>query len=123
MTSYELSISDSSSDVCSSDPPASDPMVSAHPSTSTNSSSLNGMEMIVGDSIIMPSAISVDATTRSMIRKGRKIMKPNWNEVFNSDVTKARSEESRVGKECVSTCRYRWWSYQQKKKQINNNRE
>src|SRR3546814_16817820 len=21
-----------------------------------------------------------------------------------------RAEESRVGKECVSTCRYRWWS-------------
>src|SRR3546814_4929222 len=24
----------------------------------------------------------------------------------------ARSEERRVGKECVSTCRYRWWPYQ-----------
>src|SRR3546814_15818601 len=22
-----------------------------------------------------------------------------------------RSEERRVGKECVSTCRYRWWRY------------
>src|SRR3546814_18826953 len=22
-----------------------------------------------------------------------------------------RSEEPRVGKECVSTCRYRWWTY------------
>src|SRR3546814_18156794 len=22
-----------------------------------------------------------------------------------------RSEERRVGKECVSTCRYRWWQY------------
>src|SRR3546814_10577479 len=27
-----------------------------------------------------------------------------------------RSEDSRVGKECVSTCRYRWSPYQQKKK-------
>src|SRR3546814_11633724 len=27
-----------------------------------------------------------------------------------------RSEESRVGKEYVSTCRSRWWSYHQKKK-------
>src|SRR3546814_14830377 len=25
--------------------------------------------------------------------------------------TKFRSEERRVGKECVSTCRYRWWRY------------
>src|SRR3546814_20037668 len=26
-----------------------------------------------------------------------------------------RSEERRVGKECVSTCRYRWWPYHKKK--------
>src|SRR3546814_14797372 len=29
----------------------------------------------------------------------------------------ARSEERRVGKECVSTCRSRWWPYHNKKKQ------
>src|SRR3546814_15204595 len=29
----------------------------------------------------------------------------------------ARSEELRVGKECVSTCRFRWWPYHSKKKQ------
>src|SRR3546814_15057713 len=28
----------------------------------------------------------------------------------------ARSEERRVGKECVSTCRSRWWRYHYKKK-------
>src|SRR3546814_12487027 len=27
-----------------------------------------------------------------------------------------RSEERRVGKECVSPCRCRWWPYDQKKK-------
>src|SRR3546814_14515847 len=26
-------------------------------------------------------------------------------------VAPIRSEERRVGKECVSTCRYRWWMY------------
>src|SRR3546814_17800759 len=26
-------------------------------------------------------------------------------------ITGLRSEERRVGKECVSTCRYRWWPY------------
>src|SRR3546814_14007129 len=31
----------------------------------------------------------------------------------------ARSEERRVGKECVSTCRSRWSPYTQKKKQYN----
>ena len=66
-------------------------MVSAQPSTSTNSSSLNGIETIVGDSIIMPSDIRVDETTRSMIRKGRKIRKPIWKAVLSSLVTKAGS--------------------------------
>src|SRR3546814_11763771 len=27
-------------------------------------------------------------------------------------LTASRSEERRVGKECVSTCRSRWWPYQ-----------
>src|SRR3546814_16572175 len=29
-----------------------------------------------------------------------------------------RSEESRVGKECVSTCRYRWSPYHENKNQV-----
>src|SRR3546814_14823444 len=29
-----------------------------------------------------------------------------------------RSEERRVGKECVSTCRSRWWPLHEKKKKI-----
>src|SRR3546814_16333877 len=32
-----------------------------------------------------------------------------------------RSEERRVGKECVSTCRSRWSPYHYKKKKTNNN--
>src|SRR3546814_13546634 len=32
-----------------------------------------------------------------------------------------RSEESRVGKECVSTCRSRWLPYPRKNKHINEN--
>src|SRR3546814_13168696 len=31
-----------------------------------------------------------------------------------------RSEERRVGKECVSTCRSRWWPSHSKKKENNN---
>src|SRR3546814_19227857 len=86
-----MRISDWSSDVCSSDLeiccvhrpspqvvkklPASEPMVSAQPSTSTNSSSLNGSETSVGDSILMPSDISTAAPTRSIPRTGRKVRK------------------------------------------------
>src|SRR3546814_8008592 len=67
------------------------PIVSAQPSTRTNSSSLNGSEMIVGDSIIMPRLISTVATTRSMTMKGRKMRKPIWNAVLSSLVTNAGS--------------------------------
>src|SRR3546814_13097935 len=35
----------------------------------------------------------------------------------------ARSEERRVGKECVSTCRSRWSPYHSKKKNINRDKE
>ena len=47
--------------------------------------------MVAGGTIIMPSAISTLATTRSMIRKGIKMVKPIWKAVFNSLVTKAGS--------------------------------
>src|SRR3546814_12886431 len=38
-------------------------------------------------------------------RRGQQVLRPT-----------ARSEERRVGKECVSTCRSRWWPYHEKKK-------
>src|SRR3546814_18030414 len=37
------------------------------------------------------------------------------------NVGKPRSEERRVGKECVGTCRSGWSSYHSKKKQTNTN--
>src|SRR3546814_19614576 len=33
------------------------------------------------------------------------------NAIFNGDARHVRSEERRVGKECVSTCRSRWAPY------------
>src|SRR5690606_18871760 len=52
------------------------PTVMAQPSTSTKIISLKGKKMISGDSISIPMAISTEATTRSMIRKGIKSIKP-----------------------------------------------
>src|SRR3546814_20458382 len=37
-----------------------------------------------------------------------------------ADAAAARSEERRVGKECVSTCRSRWSPYPYKKNTVNN---
>src|SRR3546814_19687704 len=34
-----------------------------------------------------------------------------WQSLKDSQSIRARSEERRVGKECVSTCRYRWSPY------------
>src|SRR3546814_16714864 len=58
------------------------------------------------------------------IRKGGKLVEANWEDAFgelasvarNAGNSVARSEERRVGKECVSTCRSRWWPYHKKKK-------
>jgi hypothetical protein len=47
-----------------------EPVTSPHPSTSTNNSNLNGMEIIMGDNIIMPMDIRTLATTKSMMMKG-----------------------------------------------------
>ena len=59
------------------------------PSTMTNSISLNGSRTSIGDSIIIPMAIGMLATTGSMTRKGQNSMKPIWNAVWSSLVTKA----------------------------------
>src|SRR3546814_12659031 len=37
---------------------------------------------------------------------------------YRKAVEAVRSEERRVGKGCVSTCRSRWWPYSYKKKNI-----
>lgn len=49
--------------------------------------SLNGSEIVAGGTIIIPSAISTLATTKSIIRNGINTVKPIWKAVFNSLVT------------------------------------
>src|SRR3546814_13003754 len=54
-----------------------------------------------------PTSASPGKATRATIRR-RSIAAPS--------LVKSRSEERRVGKECVSTCRYRWSPDNEKKK-------
>jgi len=56
---------------------------------------LNGNEMIMGDSIIIPIDIKTLATTMSIIKKGIKIRKPIWKAVFNSLV---KNEGTKIDK-------------------------
>src|SRR3546814_14332332 len=55
-----------------------------------------------------PGDVKLDVDTKSTVR-GR-LGSPSATSTFD------RSEERRVGKECVSTCRSRWYTYHKKKK-------
>src|SRR3546814_1844814 len=91
-TAYEMRISDWSSDVCSSDLP----LLSAElPETG---------ERFEG---ILPPAAPGPAFA---LRKRAAGVIPLERYVSDGMMT-ARSEERRVGKECVSTCRSRWSPY------------
>src|SRR3546814_2474610 len=91
-TAYEMRISDWSSDVCSSD---------LFPRLTPSSCLL--------------------MLSRSILRWSRRTYTPTlprastraWRRTSPSSVSRKsrRSEERRVGKECVSTCRYRWSPY------------
>src|SRR3546814_4785702 len=81
-TAYEMRISDWSSDVCSSD------LVSF-----TSPGCMSASSRIA----VLPQACSMMSTKRS---NGSERLLPML-----------RSEERRVGKECVSTCRSRWSPY------------
>src|SRR5262249_13217647 len=65
------------------------PSTRCHPSASTNKRILNGRLPRTGGNIIMPIDISVELTTMSITRNGRKMRKPIWNAVFSSEMTNA----------------------------------
>src|SRR3546814_7622644 len=93
-TAYEMRISDWSSDVCSSD-----------------LRDANGF--VVGTNGLMPQAVEFSPAG---IPPG--LVDLVWRTLASGKVVgpvqlagQPRSEESRVGKECVSTCRSRWSPY------------
>src|SRR3546814_6578760 len=90
-TAYEMRISDWSSDVCSSDLYARIlPAALARPT------------------LVLASAAAAFAVALALIPTlGMDLIPQLAQDRF--DLT--RSEERRVGKECVSTCRYRWSPY------------
>src|SRR3546814_7827091 len=86
-TAYEMRISDWSSDVCSSD-----------------------LDQIV----VSGEIIALDALESFLSKDALKFRRLNVSHAFHSKLMQpivARSEERRVGKECVSTCRSRWSRY------------
>src|SRR3546814_13334308 len=113
MSAYEVRISDWSSDVCSSDL-AGDYADAAEFFEALSLRALGDTEMTGLD----PSEFTLN----------RALQKSNLGEFAEADrlfadalalPTRARSEERRVGKECVSTCRSRWLPVHYKQKQYN----
>ena len=63
-------------------------MRSVQPFTITNRSSLNGSEIVTGDTIIMPIARRMLETMMSIAMKGRYTRNPIWNAFVSSETQK-----------------------------------
>src|SRR3546814_5249312 len=99
-TAYEMRISDWSSDVCSSD------LIERQPRRGDVDRHRHigpvGGEQSVGQLLV---AGFVPGIITAIVYAGIIIIRVSINPELG------RSEERRVGKECVSTCRYRWSPY------------
>src|SRR3546814_14594450 len=94
-TAYEMRISDWSSDVCSSDLPASRAASAVAMRVAVRCSGSRNCATPARSDTALCSSITLIAANTLVL---------------------ARSDERRVGKECVSTCRSRWSPYPYKKK-------
>src|SRR3546814_11948138 len=96
-TAYEMRISDWSSDVCSSDLPDQDLEENQKVAVSSSETGQSAIDAIDPNPVIGQES--------------------DVNDQAESAPLSDRSEERRVGKECVSTCRSRWSPSHYKKKE------
>src|SRR3546814_1119366 len=94
-TAYEMRISDWSSDVCSSDLRTGVPV----------GERMRALDIKVRQGLANREKVPKQRQS-ALLRQGESISGPALG-----DPRKSRSEERRVGKECVSTCRSRWSRY------------
>src|SRR3546814_13213137 len=109
-----MRISDWSSDVCPSDLTARDPDNNALPDANVVDFALNftfssGATRERFVSVASHYGIDFIGSTSGSLK-------------FSCSWDGNRSEERRVGKQCVSTCRYRWSRYHEKKTKTNTRR-
>src|SRR3546814_5999759 len=114
-TAYEMRISDWSSDVCSSDLHGQwsarswrNPFDGKknHAGAVTPASSAARLVRAADQPARLPSIMPVSKAAIWLVRISRVAMRPPA-----PVLGRTRSEERRVGKECVSTCRSRWSPY------------
>src|SRR3546814_3552434 len=102
-TAYEMRISDWSSDVCSSD------LMDGTSDVADNYGLINlsgNVKIIEGLTFKTQYAAKYMQYYQKNFAKAYEI-----RDYYNKDNILKRSEERRVGKECVSTCRSRWSPY------------
>src|SRR3546814_12128761 len=107
MTSYDLRISDWSSDVCSSYLGLPKGLLSVLPGTGA----VTGAALVAHPGVSKVTFTGGTATGRAIGRVAADKIMPVSLELGGKSPNIVRSEERRVGKECVSTCRSRWSSY------------
>src|SRR3546814_15843220 len=108
-----MRISDWSSDVCSSD--LGDAAFAFEPVERIAVGKV--IAVVVGDGDADQFALPIAAGKRALAVVDRqRDITADEVEAGISHQRARRSEERRVGKECVSTCRYRWSPYPKKKK-------
>src|SRR3546814_12758983 len=106
-TAYEMRISDWSSDVCSSDLAAGvQALVDADRARGGRAQHLRAGQQPGAGAAVLAVAAAAAERVAGRRRSG-------------ADGAVRRSEERRVGKECVSTCRSRWSPYHSKKTHLN----
>src|SRR3546814_3096415 len=93
-TAYEMRISDWSSDVCSSDLCEAEGLVYRGARVIVRRSYRGGCELSSNTNADFP-----------------RLRVPRYTAFGGTRHERSRSEERRVGKECVSTCRSRWSPY------------
>src|SRR3546814_14590679 len=103
-TAYEMRISDWSSDVCSSDLMAGERIVYTSGSTGQPKGARLGAAQIMHTCAALLHAASALAEDRHLSVLPYALLL----EAICGIYLPLRSEERRVGKECVSTCRSRW---------------
>src|SRR3546814_3898978 len=103
-TAYDMRISDWSSDVCSSDLAQPKPVVNEH----YMFGNLEKTHLFV----LAPNALTLQSTDYGQFETFSQMFVEGLSRVHAEvglDFTeRVRSEEGRVGKECVRTCRSRW---------------
>src|SRR3546814_12580895 len=102
-TAYEMRISDWSSDVCSSDLVSTS--FSLRRSISKRRAIIFCKQLVdLDDQVVAFEPDMEIAVFESLCAEKLAFSDPRF-------AFQTRSEERRVGKECVSTCRSRWWPY------------